>query len=443
MSLDSLSGSTASLDYPEVRPTLDLNFARTKTLDPRMTFTRSSGGTYVGSDGLIKIAGVNTPRFDHDPVTGESLGLMIEEGRTNYILNSTNLYNSCFETSGSGVDEDGSFVNYQDGSTKGYQGSVAPTGETSVRLKTPINYTTNNGYSKQRTFFNVNFPANTSCIASIFYKNDVRNPITSIIFWGQNTGGPNQGTAVTVDLTTSPGVNYGNGWYRLSVNLGTSPSTNNFNFFSLLVFSNHPNNRYCEFAGFQVEAGSFITSYIPTAASSIARAGESASITGTALTSLYNSSEGTLFCRFRNYGYGNAFHAGGGGVSFGNNQFQRNFMSLNMRRDGPFYRNGALVIYNDVQIQDGAGTAGPSNNINDTVNYYNFIGSYSASTRSFTYNGITPGVSIGNYTLPIISRFNISTNSNYFYDNFTGYISRFTYWPKQLSTKMLQTLTQQ
>ena len=38
---------------------LDLPFARTKTLDPRITFTRASSGTYVGADGLIKSAVTN------------------------------------------------------------------------------------------------------------------------------------------------------------------------------------------------------------------------------------------------------------------------------------------------------------------------------------------------------------------------------------------------
>lgn len=75
------------LDYP----TLDLNFAATKTLDPRITFTRASSGSYFDSNGLIQIAAINTPRFDHNPFTGESLGLLIEEQRTNLLLNSATL----------------------------------------------------------------------------------------------------------------------------------------------------------------------------------------------------------------------------------------------------------------------------------------------------------------------------------------------------------------
>ena len=87
MSIDNflLSSNTTDLNYPEVRPTLDLNFARVKALDPRITFTRASGGSYVGADGLIKYAGVNEPRFDHDLSTGESLGLLVERNSNNLI----------------------------------------------------------------------------------------------------------------------------------------------------------------------------------------------------------------------------------------------------------------------------------------------------------------------------------------------------------------------
>ena len=66
-----------SQNLPSTRPTLNLNFAISKTLDPRITFTRSTYATYVDKDGLIKTSAINRPRFDHTPVTGESLGLLV------------------------------------------------------------------------------------------------------------------------------------------------------------------------------------------------------------------------------------------------------------------------------------------------------------------------------------------------------------------------------
>ena len=73
-------------EYPSIRPTLDLNFAATKTLDRRITFTRDGVGTYIDDMGIIKYASNNTPRFDHDPTTRESLGLLIENSETNILL---------------------------------------------------------------------------------------------------------------------------------------------------------------------------------------------------------------------------------------------------------------------------------------------------------------------------------------------------------------------
>lgn len=70
-----------------VRPTLNLNFAKTKSLDPRITFTRASSGTYFDASGVMRTVTADIPRFDHVPSTGESLGLLIEEQRQNVVLN--------------------------------------------------------------------------------------------------------------------------------------------------------------------------------------------------------------------------------------------------------------------------------------------------------------------------------------------------------------------
>ena len=78
-------------------PSLDLRFADNKSLVDAttgaslVTFTRASTGTYVGSDGVLQTASTDVPRFDHNPTTGESLGLLVEEARTNLLLNSATL----------------------------------------------------------------------------------------------------------------------------------------------------------------------------------------------------------------------------------------------------------------------------------------------------------------------------------------------------------------
>lgn len=87
--------SSFSLTATErVLPRLALDFT-TASLDPRVTFTRTSGAsnpaTYIDSSGVITAATNNQPRFDYDPVTLVCKGLLIEESRTNSLLNSDTL----------------------------------------------------------------------------------------------------------------------------------------------------------------------------------------------------------------------------------------------------------------------------------------------------------------------------------------------------------------
>jgi len=71
-----------------VLPRLALDFT-TATLDPRITFTRSGNtGTIIDSSGVIVGINADLPRFDYDPETLVCRGLLIEESRTNALLNS-------------------------------------------------------------------------------------------------------------------------------------------------------------------------------------------------------------------------------------------------------------------------------------------------------------------------------------------------------------------
>jgi hypothetical protein len=76
-------------------PSLDLRFAENKSLTDAVTgqslitFTRASSATYIDSAGTLRTAAVDVPRFDHNPTTGESLGLLVEDQRTNSIRNNT------------------------------------------------------------------------------------------------------------------------------------------------------------------------------------------------------------------------------------------------------------------------------------------------------------------------------------------------------------------
>lgn len=67
---------------------VDTRVFGTRQFNDIFTFTRSTTATYFDANGVMQTAAINEPRFDHDPVTLEPLGLMVEEQRTNLVLNS-------------------------------------------------------------------------------------------------------------------------------------------------------------------------------------------------------------------------------------------------------------------------------------------------------------------------------------------------------------------
>ena len=71
-----------------VLPRMALDFT-TASLDPRVTFTRAGNtATVTNSSGAIVGINANLPRFDYNPTTLVCKGLLIEESRTNLLLNS-------------------------------------------------------------------------------------------------------------------------------------------------------------------------------------------------------------------------------------------------------------------------------------------------------------------------------------------------------------------
>jgi hypothetical protein len=102
-----------------------------------------------------------------------------------------------------------------------------------------------------------------------------------------NTGG---GTASIVD--------YGNGWYRVSLTLTAAATA--LGYWGFGVALNGATNYLgvatngALFYGIQLEAGAYATSYIPTLGASVTRVADAAS--KTSATALIGQTEGTIFC---------------------------------------------------------------------------------------------------------------------------------------------------
>ncbi len=247
-------------EYPEIRPVLDLNFATTKSLDDRISFQRNSIATYYGDDGLLKYAAHNEPRFDHDPVTRECLGLLIEDPGTNLI---------------SGAGGFGSDI--RNGSNLGnaplsdvVDGITLPDGTVGKVRRIQISSSGNSGMRWGSTGGG---NANTPYSASV---------------WARAT----EGTATAVIDVNDIGNNSYNlteEWVRMTV---TGTATAAYQFMDIMGSAGHDFYLW----GFQIENNGLVTSYIPVEynESNHSRGMDLPFITGENFTDFYNQSEGTL-----------------------------------------------------------------------------------------------------------------------------------------------------
>ena len=195
-------------------PSLDLRFAYNKSLVDAVTgaqlvtFTRASSGTFVGSDGVLQTAATNEPRFDHNPTTGESLGLLVEEARTNLLLRSEEFDNASWTKVNSAVTANQ--IASPDGTTTAdlITGSA---GTTNKRITTTYSAITSGAFTL--SFFAK--AGNESFIVARLADgaNEVRQrfDLTNGSLSGSVISG---GTASSV---TSSIVSFGNGWYRCVV----------------------------------------------------------------------------------------------------------------------------------------------------------------------------------------------------------------------------------
>lgn len=240
-------------------PSLDLRFADNKSLVDAITgaslvtFTRASSGTYVDSQGVIQSAVTNDPRFDHDPTTGESLGLLVEEQRTNLALNS-----ATFQPSSAGTPA----VYTVD--------QIAPDGTTTASRQTaagPRTFTDYTGIANAQYTFSV-WVKTTSGTASgnFILNNAVSDTNKTLSTWSANTT-----------------------WRRISITGTTDGATTGVRIELGAVISG------VVFWGAQLEVGAFPTSYIPTTTAAVTRSADVASITGTAFSSWYRQDEGTFY----------------------------------------------------------------------------------------------------------------------------------------------------
>jgi hypothetical protein len=342
--------------------------------------------------------------------TTESLGLLVEEARTNLCLQSENLGATwTFSTA-----------------TNSLNTATAPDGQTTADAFIPNNGSV--GVVRQ----DFSLVDSTAYTFSVFLKAAGLNSLNIQFYNKANTFHGSK----SLDLSTgvlsgseyvgaSSVVAYGNGWYRfIFTNLGSGAGANSPN---IRIVSSVTGNGTSGILvwGAMFEAGAFPTSYIPTTSATVTRAADVASITGSNFSSFYNQTAGTFYSEnriggFQANNYPNVFNA--------NDSIDTNVIN-NFRLDYAIRYTYSVRAGGTAQTdfnQSPAIAAGAVTKMATAVATNNGI---------LVVNGIEQGADASLAMPTGINRLQIPGGGDMT-------IRRLTYWPTRLANTTLQQITQ-
>jgi hypothetical protein len=420
----------------QTAPSFSRDFAGLKTLDhgvgPAITFTRADAttcATYFDAGGVLRTAAANVPRFDHDPATGASRGLLIEEARTNLFQRSAEFDNAYW-----GKNEASVTANAE----------TSPDGTSSGDKL--IESANNDVHWVRSALFSATSETRS---LSVFAKKGERNRL-AVAIWNGSTSTRSANAlfdlnAGTVLYTYSAGswtsvsssiTPVGNGWYRCVVT-ATGDGTNGY--YGYLTVGNDTQSAATASTGTtaytgdgtsglfiwgaQLEAGAFATSYIPTTSAAATRSADSAVVTP--ISSFYNQAEGTLFAEW-NTPVGNI-----GIVAISDNSALNRFAILNTT--STLVPNGNVRVDNVAQCSISVGAAATASDI------LKFVLAAKADDFQAARGGVL-GTADTSGTLPTLTHLRLGTagsSSNML----NGHIRKIAYWPRRLSNGLLQQLT--
>jgi len=413
---------------PNIRPSLLLDFANARSLDPRVTFERLSGGTHFNAQGLLVTAGNNRPRFDHDPVTGQSLGLLVEESRTNLLLRSEE-FNVLppWATQRSNI-------------TANVTTTTAPDG-TNTADKLVEDTTANNSHSLSQQVTTIA----GDYTVSFYVKAAERSYIQLRIQEGGSFRARaefNLATGVAIPVSGSlPTISpAGNGWFRVSLGFTSTGSSTCQP--ELWLYDSTPSNSYTGDGtsgifiwGAQLEAGAFPTSYIPTTGATATRAADVASMTGSNFSGWYSQSEGTMFADFfpRLPADSNVFYLYRLHLNTTDHISIRSASGYSPDRVFP------AVISGNITQFTGEATAGSGYITMPRAGFEKHALAYKADDFAGSWNGGSPLLDTSG-TVPVCTALYIGSSNNV--SAFVnGHIRKLAFYPRRLSNTELQELT--
>ena len=263
------------------------------------TYTVTTSSAITKYIPTLQTAAINQARFPVDPITSESLGLLIEAQRTNLMLYSSSLSNAVYTATNITINT----------ST-----NIAPDGTQSA--VTIINNSGTTG-----TFYQVvNISSTTTAYAFSVYlkaagvttvRMQANNGVGSLwmdvdLSAGTVSGISSSSYSVAATSPVVPPVSasisaVGNGWYRASMSFLPMSITPTLFFVNSMAAGNGWSGFYAW--GTQLESGGwFSTSYIATTGSTVTRPVDSPQISVANLSNWYNTTQGTFVFDVKPFG---------------------------------------------------------------------------------------------------------------------------------------------
>ena len=369
-----------------------------------ITFTRASGATLLDSDGVLKTASTNIPRIEYD-ADGNRLGLLVEEQRTNLVSYSEQFDNAYWSTSGSFT------------STEVANAAIAPDNTLTAEEYTNLATGTNN--------LQVNLAVSaTDYTFSVWLKAKSAGDVGKYVTVGGHISGATH-NRVLAQLTAD--------WTKFSVS-GTTTAASWFwgvdgrtdGVFTGLNQTQEEASFYAW--GAQLEEGAFPTSYIPTTSSTVTRAADVASITGSNFSSWYRQDEGTVFSNCKQAQVNTV--AGATHYQFSDGTTGERFDVFGRANGG----TGVKVFDGGTEVTDlfptFTGIAA-----NTAIKIALALKENDLAAKGFDDRSVQTDNSV---TLPTVDRLTIGSG---FSRSINGTISRLTYYPYRLTDTTLQEIT--
>jgi len=389
--------------YPALRPSLLLDFVNSRSVDPRITVTRSSAAARRNEKGQIETIAANIPRIDFDPVTGACKGLLVEEQRTNLLTYSDQIENSAW--------------------AKGSNAIFATEGTSPINGVSPYYSMRSNG-TAGNLYVSRSFTAPTSgdYVLTSWLMTDNETLVASAM----RLMSINLGADSTRHITfAGAGLTVGQ-WklvaFKFSLTAGDSVT-----FFFGFDFGINTNAKLY-FCHPQVEAGSSPTSYIPTAGAAVTRAAEVPLMTGTNFSSWYRQDEGAfvVFARRDSLSAGRLITLSDGTA---NNQIRISIVvsATSLRADLEVVTGGVSQV---------STITTPVFSVGSVVA---IAFAYKANDFAISVNGST-AVTGASGAVPPVDRTHIGTD-HAGASSHNGTAARIAYYPKRPSNAELQALT--